>query len=79
MNINVINISIADVITNFFLVKKYIMHIEHITTPDKEDESGVIHCIKPFGVDVSSGVEKEGIKDLKMMKDFIDSVHNCIY
>ena len=37
----------------------------------------VIQDIKPFGVDVSSGVEKDGVKDFKMMKDFINAVKNC--
>jgi phosphoribosylanthranilate isomerase len=43
----------------------------------KENVCNVICAIKPFGVDVSSGVEKDGIKDYKMMKDFIEAVHNC--
>jgi phosphoribosylanthranilate isomerase len=37
----------------------------------------VIQDIKPFGVDVSSGVEKGGVKDFKMMKEFINAVRNC--
>ena len=39
-----------------------------------ENVTSVIKEIKPFGVDVSSGVEKDGVKDFKMMKDFIDEV-----
>jgi phosphoribosylanthranilate isomerase len=37
----------------------------------------VIRDIRPFGVDVSSGVEKDGVKDFKMMKEFIAAVKNC--
>jgi phosphoribosylanthranilate isomerase len=44
---------------------------------NKENVCSVIQDIKPFGVDVSSGVEKDGVKDLRMMKDFIDAVRNC--
>jgi len=44
---------------------------------NKENVCSVIKDIKPFGVDVSSGVEKDGIKDFRMMKEFIDAVKNC--
>ena len=37
----------------------------------------VVRDIRPFGVDVSSGVEKDGVKDFKMMKEFITAVKNC--
>ena len=37
----------------------------------------VISHVQPFGVDVSSGVEKNGIKDMGMMKAFIDAVRSC--
>jgi phosphoribosylanthranilate isomerase len=43
----------------------------------KENVCSVIQDIKPFGVDVSSGVEKDGVKDFRMMKEFIDTVKNC--
>jgi len=43
----------------------------------KENVCSVIKDIKPFGVDVSSGVEKDGIKDFGMMKEFIDTLRNC--
>lgn len=46
---------------------------------NKENVCSVIRDIKPFGVDVSSGVEKNGVKDFKLMKGFIDAVRNCIY
>jgi len=44
---------------------------------NKENVCAVIQDIKPFGVDVSSGVEKDGVKDFRMMKEFIDAVRNC--
>ena len=44
---------------------------------DKDNVCKVIREIKPFGVDVSSGVEKDGAKDLTMMKEFIDAVRGC--
>jgi phosphoribosylanthranilate isomerase len=44
---------------------------------NKENVCAVIQDIKPFGVDVSSGVEKDGVKDFRMMKEFIDAVKNC--
>lgn len=42
-----------------------------------ENVCGVIKSINPFGVDVSSGVEKHGIKDFGLMKAFIEAVNNC--
>jgi phosphoribosylanthranilate isomerase len=39
--------------------------------------SSVVKQIKPFGVDVASGVETNGVKDLKLMKEFIEAVKNC--
>jgi phosphoribosylanthranilate isomerase len=44
---------------------------------NKDNVCEVVKEIKPFGVDVSSGVEKSGVKDFKMMKEFIDTVRNC--
>jgi len=44
---------------------------------NKENVCAVIQNIKPFGVDVSSGVEKDGVKNFRMMKEFIDAVRNC--
>jgi len=44
---------------------------------NKDNVCKVISEIKPFGVDVSSGVEKDGVKDVTMMKEFIDAVHSC--
>ena len=38
----------------------------------------VIKEIKPFGVDISSGVEKNGVKDFQLMRDFIKTVRHGI-
>ena len=35
-----------------------------------------IKAVKPYGVDVSSGVEKDGLKDFYMIKTFIDKVRS---
>ena len=37
----------------------------------------VIKDIRPFGVDVSSGVENNGVKDLRLMREFIEAVKSC--
>jgi phosphoribosylanthranilate isomerase len=44
---------------------------------NKDNVCDVIRHIQPFGVDVSSGVEKDGVKNVTMMKEFIDAVHRC--
>jgi phosphoribosylanthranilate isomerase len=44
---------------------------------NKDNVCDVIRTIKPFGVDVSSGVEKDGVKNFELMKDFIGAVRNC--
>ena len=44
---------------------------------NKDNVCDVIHDIQPFGIDVSSGVEKDGVKDFTMMKEFIDAVNSC--
>ena len=36
-----------------------------------ENVGEAIHMLAPFGVDVSSGVETEGIKDIEKMEDFV--------
>ena len=46
---------------------------------NKDNVCDVIRHIQPFGIDVSSGVEKDGVKDPGMMKEFIDAVRNCIF
>ena len=43
----------------------------------KENVCAVIQDIKPFGIDVSSGVETKGVKDFELMKGFIDIVRSC--
>jgi len=45
---------------------------------NKNNVCDVIRAIQPFGVDVSSGVEKNGLKDFTLMKDFIDTVKHCV-
>ena len=44
---------------------------------DSQNVCGVIKELSPFGVDVSSGVEKEGVKDFALMEAFIGAVHRC--
>lgn len=44
---------------------------------NKDNVCSAIREIKPFGVDVSSGVEKDGVKNFELMKEFIDAVKNC--
>jgi len=44
---------------------------------NKENVCSVIRDIEPFGVDVSSGVEKDGVKDFRLMKEFITTLKNC--
>ena len=46
---------------------------------NKDNVCDVIRKFRPFGVDVSSGVEKDGVKDFSMMKEFIDAVKNCAF
>ncbi len=42
-----------------------------------ENVCSVIKELKPFGVDVSSGVEINNVKDFKRMKEFIEMARNC--
>jgi phosphoribosylanthranilate isomerase len=44
----------------------------------KDNVCDVIRTVEPFGVDVSSGVEKDGVKDLSMIKEFIETVRGCV-
>jgi phosphoribosylanthranilate isomerase len=44
---------------------------------NKDNVCAVIKDLRPFGVDVSSGVEKEGVKNFFLMKEFIDAVRSC--
>ncbi len=41
---------------------------------NKDNVSAVIQEFNPYGVDVSSGVEKDGVKDFSLMKEFIEAV-----
>lgn len=43
----------------------------------KDNVCDVIRDVQPFGVDVSSGVEKDGVKDIRLMKEFMETVRNC--
>jgi len=44
---------------------------------NRENVCSVVRDIKPFGVDVSSGVETNGIKDFRLMKEFVVTARNC--
>jgi len=44
---------------------------------NKENICSVIRDIKPFGIDISSGVEKDGVKDIGLMQEFITIARNC--
>ena len=42
-----------------------------------ENVCDIIEFVKPFGVDVSSGVEKNGRKDPKLISRFVERVREC--
>jgi phosphoribosylanthranilate isomerase len=43
----------------------------------KREDSLAVQKVKPYAVDVSSGIEKEpGVKDHKKMEEFIHAVEN---
>lgn len=44
---------------------------------NKENVAKAIKCLSPFAVDVSSGVETDGIKDIKKIIEFIKNVKEC--
>lgn len=57
--------------------------IKNITRPyflaggfDSENVSDAINLLNPFAVDVSSGIETDGIKDKNKMKNFVDTVRS---
>jgi phosphoribosylanthranilate isomerase len=45
-------------------------------TPD--NVADVIRDIRPHGVDVSSGVETDGVKDPALMQAFVEAVRECV-
>lgn len=45
---------------------------------NKDNVCTVLRELQPFGVDVSSGVEKEGEKNFRLMQEFIEAVRNCL-
>ena len=42
-----------------------------------ENVGEVVANLKPWGVDVSSGVESRGVKDVKKIRDFIQAVKSA--
>ena len=45
---------------------------------NKDNVCQVIRDLQPFGVDVSSGGENNGVKDPALMRAFIEAVRSCI-
>lgn len=43
-----------------------------------ENVAEVIRPLTPFGVDVSSGVEQDGVKDLDLMQAFVQNARNAL-
>jgi phosphoribosylanthranilate isomerase len=44
---------------------------------NKDNICSVIRDLEPFGIDISSGVEKDGVKDIGLMQEFITIARNC--
>jgi len=43
-----------------------------------ENVCEVVNFVKPFGVDVSSGVERNGRKDEELVRKFVERVRSCV-
>jgi len=54
---------------------RYKLLISGGLNPENVEEA--VKSVRPFGADVSSGVEKNGIKDYELMKKFIDAVRGA--
>lgn len=46
---------------------------------DKNNVGDAIKKLAPYAVDVSSGIETDGVKDFDKMKKFMDSIYHCLH
>lgn len=46
---------------------------------DKNNVGDAIRQLAPYAVDVSSGIETDGVKDFYKMKEFMDSIYHCLH
>lgn len=42
---------------------------------DRESAGNAVRLLAPYAIDVSSGIETDGYKDFKKMKEFMDSIY----